>query len=127
MIFIERWPKSSASERANKDSFLAAPCDAIAVPAMAIKWPAKLPAQIALVRNLVTRGDASRSIEEVASQFQGARRDTVESVLDSLAALGLLVAYGTNGTRRWTVADRAAPICAKPSSRHRRRVARITR
>lgn len=54
------------------------------------------------------RGDASWSIEEVASQFKGARRDTVESVLDSLAALGLLVAYGTNGTRRWKVPARAA-------------------
>jgi hypothetical protein len=81
---------------------------AIAAPAKAIKWPAKLPAQIALVRNLVTQGDASWSIEEVASQFKGARRDTVESVLDSLAALGLLVAYGTNGTRRWKVPARAA-------------------
>jgi hypothetical protein len=80
----------------------------ITTPAKAIKWPAKLPAQIALVRNLVTQGDASWSIEEVASQFKGARRDTVESVLDSLAALGLLVAYGANGTRRWKVPARAA-------------------
>jgi len=67
-----------------------------------------LPAQIALVRNLVTQGDASWSVEEVASQFKGARRETVESVLDSLAALGLLVAYGANGTRRWKVPARAA-------------------
>ncbi len=79
-----------------------------AAPEKAIKWPAKLPAQIALVRNLVTQGDASWSVEEVASQFKGARRETVESLLDSLAALGLLVAYGANGTRRWKVPARAA-------------------
>ena len=81
---------------------------ATTTPANAIKWPTKLPAQIALVRNLVTQGDASWSIEEVASQFKGARRETVESVLDSLAALGLLVAYDANGTRRWKVPARAA-------------------
>jgi hypothetical protein len=81
---------------------------AVAAPAKAIKWPSKLPAQIALVRNLVTQGDVSWSIEEVASQFKGARRDTVESVLDSLAALGLLVAYDASGTRRWKVPARAA-------------------
>jgi hypothetical protein len=81
---------------------------AVAAPAKASKWPSKLPAQIALVRSLVTQGDVSWSAEEAASQFKGARRDTVESVLDSLAALGLLVAYDANGTRRWKIPARAA-------------------
>lgn len=72
------------------------------------KWPAKLPEQIASVRNLVLHGDASWSVEEVAKQFQGARRDAVESVLESLAALGLVLAFEIDGQRRWKAPARAA-------------------
>ena len=81
---------------------------AVATPANASKWPTKLPEQITVVRNPVVQGDVSWSVEEVARQFKNARREAVESVLDSLAALGLLVAYGANGTRRWKVPARAA-------------------
>ncbi|RIL05977.1 MAG: SAM-dependent methyltransferase [Proteobacteria bacterium] len=72
------------------------------------KWPSKLPEQIAGVRSVVLRGDVSWSVEEVAREFQGARRDAVEAVLESLAALGLVLAYESGGTRRWKAPIRSA-------------------
>jgi hypothetical protein len=74
----------------------------------AAKWPSKLPEQISLVRTLVAQGEISWSVEDVARHFKGARREAVASILDSLAALGLLVAYGSGESRRWKVPARAA-------------------
>ena len=70
--------------------------------------PAKLADQISAVRNLAGTGASSWSVEEVASQFKGARRNAVAEVLESLAALGFLVSYEADGTRRWKAPDRAA-------------------
>lgn len=84
------------------------PDASVSVPAArAVKWPSRLPEQVSLVRGLIARGEASWSVEEIASQFKGGRREAVASILDSLAALGLLVAYGSGESRRWKVPARA--------------------
>jgi len=73
----------------------------ITVPATAATWPKKLPEQIAAVRDLVAKGAAEWTVAGVAAAFKGAKKPDVEEVLDSLAALGILVAYETGDTRRW--------------------------
>ena len=70
-------------------------------------WPKKLPEQIGTVRDLVVQGAATWTVEQVAGAFKGAKRKEVESVLDSLAALGLLVGYSANGVRQWQAAARS--------------------
>jgi RNase H-fold protein (predicted Holliday junction resolvase) len=78
------------------DSAVAAP-----VAATAAAWPKKLAEQIADVRDLLTKGAAEWTVVEAAAAFKGAKRADVEEVLDSLAALGILAAYESRGTRRW--------------------------
>ena len=41
------------------------------------------------------------TLDRTAKSFKGAKRTQVQSVLDSLAALGLLIAFGTNNDRKW--------------------------
>ena len=45
-------------------------------------------------------------VEDVAGGFKGARRTDVEAILDSLAALGMVVAMDTTQGRRWRSAAR---------------------
>jgi hypothetical protein len=69
-----------------------------------IAWPKELPNQIAAVRDLVTtdgRIHEGWSVDRVARAFKGARKKEVESVLDSLAALGILISFGTAEGKRW--------------------------
>ena len=76
--------------------------DAEAKPKAAVAWPKDLPAQISAVRDLVTgnRGE-SWTVDRTAKAFKGAKRTQVQSVLDSLAALGLLVSFGEGTGREW--------------------------
>ena len=69
-------------------------------PAKATPWPKKLSEQVAVLRDLVRRSTASWTASQVASAFKGAKPKDVEPVLDSLAALGIVIAYDTDG-RRW--------------------------
>ena len=71
-------------------------------------WPKKLPAQIAAVRDLMLNSDASWTIEQAASLFKGARRADVEAVLESLAALGVVLSYGDGTNRKWRRVGRVA-------------------
>jgi hypothetical protein len=66
-------------------------------------WPKELPRQIAMVRDLISAqtGRTSWTAEEAAKSFLGARKKDVEQVLDSLAAVGLLMAFDTPAGRRW--------------------------
>ena len=65
-------------------------------------WPKELPAQIAAVREVVTSdANAGWSAERTSRVFKGAKRAQVEAVLESLSALGLLVALGDSGERQW--------------------------
>ena len=70
-------------------------------------WPAELPRQIAAVRDLVTsngRSETAWSVERAAKAFKRARKKEVESVLDSLAALGIVIAFDTPEGKRWRAA-----------------------
>ena len=70
-------------------------------------WPSELPKQIAAVRDLVTSnggGESVWSVERAAKAFKRARKKEVESVLDSLAALGIVIAFDTPKGKRWRAA-----------------------
>jgi len=77
------------------------PETAAPIAATAAAWPKKLAEQIAAVRDLLTKGAAEWTKSEVAAAFKGANKADFEEVLDSLAALGILAAYESRGTRRW--------------------------
>ena len=85
----------------------AAEDDAPAAAPNAEAWPKKLPEQLAVVRDLVLRGPFGWGTSQVAASFKGAKAGQVEPVLESLAALGLLVAYDTGAGRRWKAARAA--------------------
>ncbi|HSY47423.1 MAG TPA: DNA methyltransferase [Thermoanaerobaculia bacterium] len=80
--------------------------EAEAQPKAAVPWPKDLPAQIAAVRDLITAGDHEAwTVDRTARAFKGAKRPQVQSVLDSLAALGLLVTFGEGKEREWRSAS----------------------
>ena len=60
-----------------------------------------LPERIAAVRDLMGRGGRARSLASVASAFAKAKPKDVEPVLESLASLGLLVAFDGPEGRLW--------------------------
>jgi hypothetical protein len=65
-------------------------------------WPKKLADQISAVRDLVTSATGTTwSTTQVAAAFKGAGPKTVEPVLESLAALGLIVVYDAHGHTIW--------------------------
>ncbi len=74
----------------------------------ATAWPKKLPERIAAVRDLVAGGRGAWSIEQVVAAFGGAKRDDVEELIESLAGLGILVAYGEATARRYRASGRVA-------------------
>ena len=72
-------------------------------------WPKELPAQITAVRGVVTaNAGESWSAERAARLFKGAKRAQVEVVLESLSALGLLVAFGEPASRQWMAVPAAS-------------------
>ncbi|HXH39374.1 MAG TPA: DNA methyltransferase, partial [Thermoanaerobaculia bacterium] len=76
--------------------------EAEAKPKAAVSWPKDLPTQIAAVRDLITAGNHEAwTVDRTARAFKGAKRPQVQSVLDSLAALGLLVTFGEGKEREW--------------------------
>jgi hypothetical protein len=76
-------------------------------PTSAKPWPKKLAEQIVAVRDMVTRSGRAWSVEEVASTFLRSPRSDVEDILDSFAALGLVLSYPTTDGRRWRLARKA--------------------
>jgi hypothetical protein len=79
--------------------------EAEAKPKAAIPWPNDLPSQIAAVRDLISSDPAETwTLDRTAKSFKGAKRTQVQSVLDSLAALGLLVTLGEESVREWRAA-----------------------
>ena len=65
--------------------------ESVAVTAKA--WPKKLPEQIAAVRDLLLGQAVAWTAKQVCKQFQGAKSKDVQTVLESLTALGLLVTF----------------------------------
>ena len=71
------------------------------VAAASSVWPKKLADRIAAIRDRVRKPGATWSVDDVAGSFKGAKKKDVEAVLESLAALGLLLAYRTKKGPRW--------------------------
>jgi DNA-binding FrmR family transcriptional regulator len=71
------------------------------MPAAATPWPDTLPAQIGAVRDLVNAAHGHVTADHVAHAFKGAKKKELAGVLDSLAALGLVLAYDAPDGRRW--------------------------
>ena len=65
------------------------------------RWPRKFPERIALVRDVIAPSTNDWSAAELAKRFRGAKVLEVIEVMDSLAALGLCVAYEDAEGRRW--------------------------
>ena len=53
-------------------------------------------------------GKGAWSLAQLVGAFSGAKRDEVEVPIESLAALGIVVAYGEEEARRYRMAGRAA-------------------
>ena len=70
-------------------------------------WPKKLPEQIAAVRDLLLGQTSAWTAKQVAKQFKGTKLKDLELVLESLTALGLLVAFQPNGEMQWKPATAA--------------------
>lgn len=65
-------------------------------------WPKRPGERIAAIRDLVLGSKRVWRTAEVASNFKGAKKNDVEDFLDSLAGIGVLVAYGDVGKDlRW--------------------------
>lgn len=79
-----------------------------AKPEGAQPWPASLAERIAAVRDLVLRSSRPWTTEDVAKSFKRAKRTDIEAVLESLAALGLVLAYDLPDGRRWRTPSRTA-------------------
>jgi hypothetical protein len=67
-------------------------------------WPKPLPERIAAVRDLLAASGQPWDLEAVSGAFTGAKRKDVEAVLDSLASLGLILAYDSATGRVWRAA-----------------------
>lgn len=93
--------KTSATQTSIADDDAATDETAVPVAATATPWPKKLPEQISAIRDLTTRGASEWTVDQVIAAFKGAKKKDAEDVLDSLAALGLLVKYDSNNTRTW--------------------------
>ncbi len=70
-------------------------------PAGATPWPKKLPEQITAIRDLVTPG-AEWSAQSAANTFKAAKVDQVHEVMESLAALGMLIELEGTALPSWT-------------------------
>lgn len=77
--------------------------EAEAKPKAAVPWPKELPLQIAAVRDLIATGNKAETwtADRAARAFKGSKRPQILAVLDSLAALGLLVTFGEGNDRQW--------------------------
>lgn len=73
-----------------------------------VPWPKRMVEQIAAVRDLVAKTTSSWTAKQVAAHYKGAKREDVEDILDSLAALGILIAYDERDGRRWQGIGRIA-------------------
>ena len=71
-------------------------------------WPASLAERIAAVRDLVLRSSRAWTTEDVAKSFKRAKRSDIEAVLESLAALGLVLSYTLPDGPRWRTPSRTA-------------------
>jgi hypothetical protein len=93
---------------ANEDESEEATAAAVAAPAKAATWPKKLPERIAAVRDLVAGSRGAWTLAQAVAAFGGAKKGDVATVLESLSALGIVVAYEAAGETRYRAAGRVA-------------------
>jgi hypothetical protein len=79
-----------------------------AVAAQKPAWPKTLPERIAFVRDLLHRSTTSTTSQALASAFRRAPVKDVELALQSLAALGLALAFDAGKETCWRAASRTA-------------------
>jgi cell wall-associated NlpC family hydrolase len=77
-------------------------------PAETKPWPKKIPDQIAAVRDRITPLTGFFTVEEIAKAWKGAKKKDVADLLDSLAALGIVIAAEDQDGKRWRTAGRRA-------------------
>ena len=87
----------------------------IAAPSAAA-WPKKMSAQLQAVRDLVTRSSDEIAAADVARAFKGAKTNDVEELLESLAALGVLISYELVEGKRWRAARFTKSASVAPPS-----------
>ena len=82
---------------------------ATAAPAATVAaWPKRPGERIAAIRDLVVASKRLWQTAEVTAAFKGAKKKDVADLLDSLAGIGVLVAYGeTEKELRWGLPTRA--------------------
>ena len=82
--------------------------DKPALAANAAAWPKRPGERIAAIRDLVVASKRLWQTAEVAAAFKGSKKKDVADLLDSLAGIGVLVAYGeTEKELRWGPPTRA--------------------
>jgi len=82
--------------------------DKPALAATAAAWPKRPGERIAAIRDLVVASKRLWQTAEVAAAFKGSKKKDVADLLDSLAGIGVLVAYGeTEKELRWGPPTRA--------------------
>lgn len=64
-------------------------------------WPKTVADQLKAVRDALGAKPGTWSMEEICAAFTGARREAVRRHVQTLEDLGVLVAYATEGPRRW--------------------------
>ncbi len=82
--------------------------EATAAPAATVAaWPKRPGERIAAIRDLVVASKRLWQTAEVTAAFKGAKKKDVADLLDSLAGIGVLVAYGeTEKELRWGLPTR---------------------
>ena len=71
-------------------------------PAAKPAWPSALPEQLALLRSVMFGDVATAASKSLTKQFRGAKKKEIETALESLEALGILVSAGDGDERVWT-------------------------
>ncbi|MBN2529074.1 MAG: class I SAM-dependent DNA methyltransferase [Deltaproteobacteria bacterium] len=68
-------------------------------------WPKTLPERISAIRDLIQNSEGTWTSEDVKNSFKRAQVKSVEPVLESLAAVGVLVQYQSHDVVKWRRVD----------------------
>jgi len=104
-----RWLRPELQNPTGKTGSVEPQFEGLTVPDKAISptaprpWPKDVPGQLKAIRDLLTSGANSWSVDEVAAVFVRARRAAVEVHLRTLEELGILVSYKQGDVKRWAI------------------------
>jgi hypothetical protein len=77
-------------------------------PAAKPEWPATFPDQLLALRSVMYSSVAPWTLKTLAREFRGAKRKQIETALESLEALGIVVSHGEGDGKMWTALRPAA-------------------